>query len=516
MTQLQHIALQMLNAVLPRSSPHLAQRGRWDLLYLLIHNRFLTALLFGALAICAGAIVAVGVIELDNPLLPGVLVAGIIGVLIILQNAQFGALVLVFVTYTNFSDVLIKFHGAPSIARPLIGLLIVTILLRWRFHGERPRNWQLVTALMVGYGLTQLPSLLYAADFSRSLGALNDYVRDALITIILAILIQRGETLRWVVWIILLSGLFVSSISVLQYATGTFDNAYGGFGKAGVAHIIGETNDFRVAGPIGDPNFYAQILVFAIPLALERFWNERTWYLRSLALICLGIVGLALVLTFSRGGFLAMIAALGVLLLRRPPSLPTMLVGVLLLAVMIQFAPATYTDRLMTIADSIPGLGDVRSEGSFRGRASESISALMMFADRPLFGVGVQNYAVYYQEYSRQLGLDVRRTERSAHSLYLQLAAEKGLFGLAVFGTMMGVLYVGMWRAEQRLRAADQSQLADMIAALSAGLSGYLFAAIFLHLAYPRYLWMFVGIVVASIHVARNELKELETRGSQN
>ena len=76
----------------------------------------------------------------------------------------------------------------------------------------------------------------------------------------------------------------------------------------------------------------------------------------------------------------------------------------------------------------------MRTEVSFRGRMSEYAVGFRMFRDNPVLGIGYDNYAANYLDYSMRIGLDPRRTERSAHSLYLEVLAEQGLLGLLLFG----------------------------------------------------------------------------------
>ena len=77
-----------------------------------------------------------------------------------------------------------------------------------------------------------------------------------------------------------------------------------------------------------------------------------------------------------------------------------------------------------------PAAADESTDVSIRGRASEALAAVAMFRDEPLGGVGYGAYDRNYVEYSTPVGLDPRREERAAHSLYLEIAAELGLVGV--------------------------------------------------------------------------------------
>jgi hypothetical protein len=103
-----------------------------------------------------------------------------------------------------------------------------------------------------------------------------------------------------VIWTLLTIGLFLGALSVFQYVTGTFSANYGGFAKAEFHSIAGSTSGYRLTGPIGDANFYAQIMVVLIPIAIERMLHERKVFLKMLAALVGSAVYLTVIFTFSR------------------------------------------------------------------------------------------------------------------------------------------------------------------------------------------------------------------------
>ena len=88
--------------------------------------------------------------------------------------------------------------------------------------------------------------------------------------------IRSVDTLRWVVWVLLAVGTFLGVLSFYQDATKTYDNNYGGFAQMSDALIdsgsgvTGADLQPRLAGPIGEKNRYAQIMLMLVPLGL--FW----------------------------------------------------------------------------------------------------------------------------------------------------------------------------------------------------------------------------------------------------
>ncbi len=463
-------------------------------------------IVLGTAVVAAAVGLAVGFLAgfIGQPLyLFGALAAVGIG-LLTLFKIEFGLLALIIITYTRLSDVLVQFHGAPSVAKLFVPALLLVVFARWLILQKKPAPWTKTAVLLGVYGLVGFASLLYAADAAAAQSALSDYVKDALIVLVIVMILQRGESFRRVIWALLASGIFLATITTFQHLTGTFTNAYGGFAQAEVQQIIGETNDFRIAGPLSS-NFYALILVPLVPLAIDRLWHEKSNWLRLLAGWALLVTVLSIIFTYSRGGFLALVVVVFLMLLRmklNPWFLAALVVGGLIVW---QFLPAQYTDRIGTLSSLFGGDSGVATDVSFRGRLSETTAAWLMFLDHPIQGVGLANYNANYQAYSQNLGLDPRLEARSAHSLYLEVAAETGIMGLMAFGAILWVLFRGLWQANLIFKKADLPDYANLTIALAIALVGYLVGSIFLHLAYARYFWLFIGLGLAVPNVARWE-----------
>jgi O-antigen ligase len=129
---------------------------------------------------------------------------------------------------------------------------------------------------------------------------------------------------------------------------------------------------------------------------------------------------------------------------------------------------------------------------------SEMVAALQMFADHPFLGIGYGNYETHYHRYARDIALDGRREERQAHSLYLEVAAETGVVGLAAFGALIAYAMSSVLRTRAVLFESGRDAQAQTATAFAIALFGYLAGSVFLHLSYPRYFWLLVGVAIAA------------------
>jgi O-antigen ligase len=439
--------------------------------------------------------------------------AAIVGLLLVLgtlTNPDLGLMMFIMVIYINLSSVLISYYGFPSIAKPLVVLMGVLIIIRGALFRDEFHGWALPAILLGLYSFLGSVSLAYASDFTLALNTLIDYLKDAVIAIIIIMLIQRPSSLYRAVWALLITGIFMGTLSVYQQLTGNFGNDFYGFAQVGTSSTTGT----RLAGPIGDPNFYAQIMVLLIPMAIDRVWNEKKPLLKALAGWAFFVITLTVIFTYSRGAFLAMVAALVFMAIKRPPRLPAALLGLAAALLIFQFVPANYRERISTLLDFLPMNGNGGYvDPSVQGRTSENIVAWNMFLDNPITGVGLGNYNAYYEEYSRKLGIDPRREGRSAHNLYLEIAAERGIFGFFLFIAIVTLTLAQAFKAEKAFKELGNKSMADLSALLGISILTYLITAIFLHDAFPRFFWLIVGLAWAapqcadySMRISRSKL----------
>jgi putative inorganic carbon (HCO3(-)) transporter len=459
-----------------------------------------SSLLFAVVAALLGVVAGVSIILVGNPLYVLVGLAGLLGFVVTLASLEFGLLFLFFITYTRFSDIVVHYYNAPSVAKSFIVLLIVAIFIRWAVSNDRPRGLLVPTVLVLAYGLVGFASLLYARDSDAVLYSLSNYVKDALIALVIVALLKRPQQLRQLMYTFLFIGVFISSFSVHQFLTGNFHGDYGGFAEAELMNIVGETNDFRLSGPVGDPNFFAQVMVVVVLIGVERFMHDRNVLVKMLAAACVVLSAFTVVFTYSRGATLALALTL-ILFFLIYKLKPAQLIAVILLGMAVfLFAPPTYFERLFSVRDILPSAGggvDLTSDRAIQGRASESLTAWTMFAQHPFTGVGLNNYTALYQEYAKSLGLAPSARPRAPHNLYLEVAAETGVIGLVIFLLMIGLAFRGILYARKEFMKAGMYDYAHMVTGFALGFSSYMFAALFAHAAYPRYFYLLLGIAYA-------------------
>ncbi len=465
-----------------------------------------------------------GMVAVKAPAIALVLSAGALVVVATLFAPEVAIYAVVFILYSNLAAVGVTFHGVPRALGNVFPILLAIPLARDIFFKREPpivTPVLLVLLLLLG---VQAIGVAFSRDIEVTKEALKTlFLEGVVLYLLVTNVIRTPATLRGVTWALLLAGLLMSAVPLLQQATHNFDDDYGGLAQVdGGAFRTGERSDqggevrqARMAGPIGETNRYSQVMLMLVPLGLMRFWGERTRLLRWAALACTASISLGFVLAFSRGGAFGLMCVIGVMVVMRIIDARRLVFHALGIGLLLAAMPQ-YWKRLSSIGaaanvfseESSPGQ---EADGAVKRRIVEMLSAVNVFIDHPLVGVGPGMFKFYAEEYGNEIGT-LRRIEgaRRAHSLFLEVAAENGGIGLALFLSLFFLALVGLTRARRLLLERDP-ELAGLVTGYLLALISYMATGIFLHLAYMRYFYLLLALTGAASYVAERRIAELGT-----
>lgn len=424
--------------------------------------------------------------------------------------------VLVLLLYTNAVGLAVTRYGLPE----QVGLVFPAVLLLPLAHHLVVRRRPLVFGPAAGWMLVllavQILGVMRAREPAWAAEAAVEYLTEGVIFYLLVVnAVRTAQALRWAVWALLLAGAILGGLALHQQATGRFDSDYAGFAQVSAATfetgdetLAGTPEQPRLAGAIGQQNYHAQLMLMLVPIGVLATGTARS---ARAGLVAGGLTGLTLAgaaLTFSRGAAVALVLVVLVawtLGLFRRRHLLLMLVGAFaVLQLFPQYAQrlgsVTEVAALLTGADG--GVGLEAADGSTQSRTTEMAAAAAVFADHPILGVGPSSFRFYYEEYTEGVGLRSKETERVAHNLYLEMAANSGLLGLGAFLAAAGVTLVNLSRARRRLAEVDPA-LAGMAAAFFLAIVAYLASGLFLSLAFARYFWLVMALAWAVCTIGR-------------
>lgn len=419
--------------------------------------------------------------------------------------------------YLNLSQVLVRYHHLPSILQLLIfPITFVALNERFARTGERFRIGALGFWL-VSYNLVLLLCTIGARDPSLAYARYLESTKALMIFFLVFGLVSSLKHARIAVWGLLVSGALVSGLGVFQSLTGSFQNEFGGLARIKNAHIYGSVFEPRIAGPLGDPNFFAQVLLLLVPLALYVARNESSPPRKLLVYACGLLAVAACVLTFSRGAALAL-GVMSVLILFDFKTSPrAVALGLAVTVAGFVILPEDFTRRLETIKQLLPGSEEVfHPDSSFERRKLFTAVAWTMFLDHPATGVGPGNYTAHYGEYADEIGFAAREYDdpsepRYAHNLALEVAAETGLLGLAMFSATIGTCFWYLRRAHADFRRLGDRGSAGLAKGLEIALIGYMVSTLFLHGYFQRHLYLVLGLVAALYFSSQSAPKSAST-----
>jgi O-antigen ligase len=307
----------------------------------------------------------------------------------------------------------------------------------------------------------------------------NIFLKALIIFWLLGSVVDTPGRLKTMAWILTLISIPLSLSAVHTFASG-------GFG--GTGRISG-----YVGGLTANPNDLAVMLNLIFSLTVGLIFCTRRLSLRVILALLAVFDMLAVMATYSRGGFLMLatiLLAFGVCLWRRGAWLPI----VIFLAIAAIAVPATsmmhgsYINRLSTITS-------VQSDktGSAEARLQGMEDATTYTMHHPLIGAGIGN---------SMLALNKMRTQdrwHLVHDIYLRYAMELGLPGLILFLLLFYSSLKSAWGARKVAKTRpDQQDLYFLAEAIGISLVGYIVGGAFQPSAYQFFFYYFAGLAVAT------------------
>ncbi|HXX13333.1 MAG TPA: O-antigen ligase family protein [Candidatus Eremiobacteraceae bacterium] len=218
---------------------------------------------------------------------------------------------------------------------------------------------------------------------------------------------------EWVTRLAIVGGCLAGMLALYQYSAGiAWETGMGASMVSRASLTVGENQV--------NPDFFGFKLIIPVSFALAAFLSARTRLGRFLSFCALGITVLALLLTMSRAAVLSLGVLLVVFFVRLRLYRRLMPV-VLLAAILLASMPATFYRRIQEAGET-----------GGAGRLDIWEAGLEMFKHYPLFGTGLGNFPIVYQQYAG-FSRKFHGFTRSPHNIYLSILVDVGILGLGLF-----------------------------------------------------------------------------------
>ncbi len=310
-------------------------------------------------------------------------------------------------------------------------------------------------------------SALWAQDFGATLGRLPEYLVVGAVLTVLATTLARPRYVALV-------GLAFVCGTVLAVLVGLFDVAGA---TSTTADAIDTATQKRLSGGAGDPNYLAAMLVPAVTIAIALLSWYRDQVVRLGLLACVIVMLYGLILTESRGGFVAALAALVMSVVLARGRRMAMVAG----------AMATITVAGAFFAVSPGALSRITSlDDGGAGRSDLWTVAYRMVEDNPVQGVGLGNFVVRSRDYALLRPGSLEYSELIVdkpyvtHNFYLQTLAEVGIVGLALLLVVLVSCVRSGLLASRRFERLGEPAMATLARAVAVGTTASLIASVFI------------------------------------
>lgn len=241
----------------------------------------------------------------------------------------------------------------------------------------------------------------------------------------------------------------------------------------------------RAIGTSSDPNVFGGLLIIVTALTVAQLFARRPLLPRPLLWTMTATMGGCLVLTFSRGAMVGLVAALILIALLRYRRL---LWWMALAGILILLLPQTQSYAIHFV-EGLRG-----QDLATKMRFGEYKDAFILISRYPWFGVGFAGTP----DIDLYIGVS---------SFFLLLAEQMGLIGLAAFLMVVGVFFNTVLDAYRR--TTDERVAAILLgctAALVGALVGGVFDHYFINLDFPHAVtlfWLYVGLALAAARLGR-------------
>jgi len=305
---------------------------------------------------------------------------------------------------------------------------------------SKPLNFPLLSFMAIC-----LLSLIWSNSFFVSLIELPLFLAGPLLYFVIINNINDERQINRILDISLLIGALFGIYGILQYK---------GIDFSFWARNIGRQ---QVFGLFGNVNYFAEYLIVPLPIAVSLFFASKNKMKKLLLLIGILAMASSLILTFTRGSYLAFGSALIVMFflflasrdinfIKNNKKIFIIIILAVIMITSLFFIPTPLNKSGTAISKikSRISITQLTQDFSIKRRIATWKFTVLMIKDHPLLGSGIGTYK--YNTLKYQAEFFAQGENRSlypygfadkAHNEYLQLWAELGIIGLGIFAWLI-------------------------------------------------------------------------------
>ncbi len=289
-----------------------------------------------------------------------------------------------------------------TFSRALVEILLILIITNWflllflkkeKIQINTPLTWPLLS-----YWLAGLFSIFSSQFLMKSLEELLNLTEYVLLAFIAMKQFQTSQRIQKLIPVIILSSSFIALDGLIQFF---LNHDLILFRPAAIFQ-----NTIRITASFSHPNNLAAFLIMAIPFTAAKWYEKKQpfYIFNFLLVLC------ALVLTYSRGGWVGLAVSMLIFAIIRDKKL--LIVFLIFLIISLFTFPNILTERIKDIFNPQNTTTQMRFE-TWK-------TTWGLFLQKPILGYGLKNFSLLLEK-------------GYAHNCYLQILFETGMLGLLSF-----------------------------------------------------------------------------------
>ena len=398
-----------------------------------------------------------------------------------------------------------------GLAVGLFDIFFISLFLYWLLQlllkQQKFKFYPIISIPALGYLTFAGISAFFSQDKTLSFAVFIILLRGYLIFLYFANNVRSDKEI-YLIMAMLMGGVLIQFlVGSIQYITGgTLGLTLFGEGdRAFRTTMAGAGVVSRVGATIGDPNALAMYLNFILPLIFCFVFIRTKRIYKWIAATVFILGGLTEILTMSRGGWIALTAAVSI-----------GLYGILKKRYHSRFKSyaLTMTAILLVTLPVIIMFVDVQKRlfeddyGAAYGRIPQMKVAFNIIAHHPFTGIGLNNYTTVMNRYDHTREFKSYQFPYPVHNAFLLIAAESGLLALFCFV----LIFVGVFKTAFPFFKSNGQFLSILGIGSFGGIVTWLIHAQFrMDFANP-FLWFFIGLLVAISQLIQLQKKDAPRR----
>lgn len=407
---------------------------------------------------------------LNQPLVIILLIGVIIGLLISQGFSKY-----VFILYAGFGFVVLSFinplkalfvyiilypllstfsislgKGIPDISfnRAAVLIILAAVLLRTYFGKTNLKSrthvelWMLIFCFLATVSMF----LNYNTDqFTKNmLFFMDSFIIPFLLFFLAKNLFSKEEHIIQLMKVLIILAIYLSIIGIYEQITwhDLFPVTYSPDVPEYVRglRIDEESGILRVNGPFGLPETFGVVtamilIVLSYNISPRNHHSNTNHLLRWLSIFVMPLLGVGLYFNMLRGTWLGAFAGI----ISRYNILKGQRLKIIMSITIIVLLAWVGSEKIQSTTVYRARISNVQT---FYARVATYKSAIAMFLDNPIFGVGFNNFVNTYESHNYLKTFRGISSVKEAHNSYLRLLAENGILGFSAFIFILGYLFI--------------------------------------------------------------------------